>query len=209
MTGTTPRKVGRLIAGLAFHPRYLTRYIQHNLRNGHSPLDLEIPWFSYAAIDYLNTYLQTNMSVFEFGSGGSTIFFARRTKHVSAVENEAAWFNRVSQRLKDKSIQNVEMRLRQFDVKNPENFEHSAYLNALSGATFDVIVVDGAEEWVQVRPICFQHAEQRVKPGGIIIVDDSWRYTNLRANNKAKRHQVFQSVGPCRPGVTSTDLYFY
>lgn len=172
-------------------------------------MDLEIPWFSYAAIDYLETYLQPNMSVFEFGSGGSTLFFAKRTKHVRTVENELAWFDRVSQRLKDKSIHNVEIQLRQFDVKNPADFEHSEYLKAMAETMFDVIVLDGAEEWTQVRPICFQHAEQRVNPGGIIIVDDSWRYTKLRATAKAKRHQVFRSVGPCRPGVTSTDLYFY
>jgi predicted O-methyltransferase YrrM len=209
MTGTTPQKIGRLVAGLAFHPQYLTRYFQHNLRNGHSPLDLEIPWFSYAAIDYLETYLQPNMEVFEFGSGGSTLFFAKRTKHVSAVENDPAWFDRVSQRLKDNSVHNVEIQLRPFDVKNPGDFEQSDYLKALPKKTFDVIVVDGAEEWTQVRPICFQQAEQRVNPGGVIIVDDSWRYPSLRTSAKAKRYQVFRSVGPCRPGVTSTDLYFY
>ena len=209
MTGTASQKIGRLVAGLALHPGYLARYLRHNLRDGHSPLDLEIPWFSYAAIDYLETWLQPNMSVFEFGSGGSTLFFAQRTKHVSAVENERAWFERVSQRLQEKSIHNVEIQWRPFDVKNPAHFEHSDYLKAMGGTSFDVIVVDGAEEWTQVRPICFQHAEQRVNPGGIIIVDDSWRYTKLSSGSKAKRHQVFRSVGPCRPGVTSTDLYFY
>jgi predicted O-methyltransferase YrrM len=111
--------------------------------------------------------------------------------------------------LKDKSIQNVEIQLRQFDVKNPVDFERSEYLKAMTGKTFDVIVVDGAEEWTQVRPICFEHAEQQVNPGGIIIVDDSWRYVKLRASSKAKKHQIFRSVGPCRPGVTSTDIYFY
>jgi hypothetical protein len=40
-------------------------------------------------------------------------------------------------------------------------------------------------------------------------VDDSWRYPSLRASAKTKRYKVFRSVGPCRPGVTSTDLYFY
>jgi len=209
MTGTTTQKAGRLVAGLAFHPEYLIRYVKHNLRNGHSPLDLEIPWFSYAAIDYLETYLKPGMKVFEFGSGGSTLFFAKRTKHVSAVENDPEWFERVTQRLNEKSIHNVEIQLRPFDVKNPGDFERSDYLKALPAEKFDVIVVDGAEEWTQVRPICFQHAERQINPGGIIIVDDSWRYPKLRATAKAKRHEVFQSVGPCRPGVTSTDLFFY
>ena len=61
----------------------------------------------------------------------------------------------------------------------------------------------------QVRPICFRKAEEHVKPNGIIVVDDSWRYPSLRENNRARDVKVFQSVGPCLLGVTSTDVFFY
>ena len=44
---------------------------------------------------------------------------------------------------------------------------------------------------------------------GIVVVDDSWRYPGLRRNHRAKELKIFQSVGPCRPGVTSTDVFFY
>jgi predicted O-methyltransferase YrrM len=74
---------------------------------------------------------------------------------------------------------------------------------------FDIIVVDGSEEWKHVRPICFEKAQGRVKEGGIIVVDDSWRYPALRQSHRAKELKIFQSVGPCRPGVTSTDVFFY
>jgi spermidine synthase len=74
---------------------------------------------------------------------------------------------------------------------------------------FDVIVVDGSEEWTRIRPVCFEKAQEHIKPGGIIVVDDSWRYSEIRERHRAKSFRVFQSVGPCRPGVTSTDIYFY
>jgi hypothetical protein len=74
---------------------------------------------------------------------------------------------------------------------------------------FNVIVVDGTEWTPNVRPICFRSAEEQVAPGGIIVVDDSWRYRQLRQRNRAKRFQIFESVGPARFGVTSTDVYFY
>ena len=83
------------------------------------------------------------------------------------------------------------------------------HLLALPKRKFDVIVIDGSEEWNQVRPICFRHAEQFIRPGGCIIVDDSWRYSAIRNQHNALRHQIFESVGPCRPGVTSTDIFFY
>lgn len=51
MNGTIPQKIGRLITNLALHPHYVSRYLANRVLNGGSPLDLELPWFSYAAID--------------------------------------------------------------------------------------------------------------------------------------------------------------
>jgi SAM-dependent methyltransferase len=209
MHGTIPQKVGRLITNLVFHPQYISRCITHNVFNRKTPLDLEIPWFSYAAIDFLDDFLRSDMNVCEYGSGGSTLFFAGRVRSVVSIEDNANWHQLVSERLRLRSIQNVRLTLCPFDFKNPAGFENSAYLHAIPDDRFDVIVVDGSEEWTQVRPVCFEKAESRVKPGGIIVVDDSWRYPGLRDRNRARRCQIFQSVGPCRPGVTSTDIFFY
>jgi len=209
MKGSIPVKVGRLVANLALNPSYLPRAFRHNVINGASPLDLELPWFSYAAIDFLAERLSPDMQVCEYGSGGSTLFFARRTKSVFSIEDNPKWFELVSRRLQKKGIANATLKLAPFDFKNPVGFETSEYLNAIPDEIFDVVVVDGSEEWTQVRPMCFKHVEKRIKPGGIIIVDDSWRYPALRTDNNAKRYEVFQSLGPCRPGVTSTDIFFY
>jgi SAM-dependent methyltransferase len=209
MHGTIPQKVGRLISNLVFHPQYISRCITHNVFNRKTPLELEIPWFSYAAIDFLEDFLKPEMTVCEYGSGGSTFFFARRVRSVFSIEDNPRWHQLVSERLMSQAVRNVRLTLRPFDFKNPAGFESSSYLNAMPEESFDVIVVDGSEEWTQVRPVCFEKAEARVRPGGIIVVDDSWRYPALRAKNGARAHRVFQSVGPCRPGVTSTDIFFY
>jgi len=209
MKGSVPVKIGRVVANLALNPRYIPRTLRHNVINGATPLELELPWFSYGAIDFLAEGLTPEMEVCEYGSGGSTLFFARRTHGVFSIEDNPGWFELVTERVKKLGLKNVELTLCPFDFKNPVGFEKSDYLRAIPARKFDVIVVDGSEEWQQVRPVCFQHAEKFIKPGGMIIVDDSWRYPALRTNNRAKGHQVFQSVGPCRPGVTSTDVFFY
>jgi len=209
MHGTIPQKVGRVIGDLLTHPQYISRCFAHNVFQDKTPLDLELPWFSYAAIDFLKGWLEPQMNVCEYGSGGSTVFFARRVKSVYSIEDNLKWFETVASRVQEQGLDNVTVKLSPFDFKNPVGFEQSQYLNALPDERFDVIVVDGSEEWTQVRPICFQKAETRVKTGGIIVVDDSWRYPVLRENNSAKSFKTFQSVGPCRPGVTSTDIFFY
>src|SRR5215469_16729358 len=209
MHGTVSQKIGRVIGNLILHPQYISRCFNHNVINGKTPLDLEIPWFSYAAIDFLKKFMQPNMTVFEYGSGGSTLFFARRAKKVTSVEDNPQWFDWVTRRLEEKGLTNATLKLCEFDFKQPEGFEHSVYLHAMPDEKFDVVVVDGSEEWTQIRPICFEKAESRVKEGGIIVVDDSWRYPVLRQNHHAGDLKIFQSVGPCRPGVTSTDIFFY
>jgi len=209
MQGSIPRKIGRLTVDLLRHPRYISRCLTHHPLKRRSPLDFEIPWFSYAAIDFLNSFLEPHMVGFEYGSGGSTLFLAKRIKFLYSVEDNSEWFDRVCRQLNQKGISNVNIQLRPFDFKNPTGFEDSAYLKAMPKQPFDIIVIDSSEEWTYVRPTCFEHAEAHVRPGGIIVLDDSWRYTALRTRHHAKRVEVFQSVGPCRLGVTSTDIFFY
>jgi len=209
MQGTIPQKIGRVVADFCLHPGYMPRSVVHNVIARKSPVDLELPWLPYAAIDFLDDYLEPHMTVCEYGSGGSTLFFARRVKWVHSIEDNPAWFNLLSSRLHAKSIGNVTLQLYPFDFKNPAGFEHSQYLHAMPDKLFDVIVVDGSEEWTRIRPVCFEKAQSHINKNGIIVVDDSWRYPEIRQKHAAKRFQTFQSVGPGRPGVTSTDVYFY
>jgi precorrin-6B methylase 2 len=209
MQGTIPQKIGRVVADLCQHPQYVPRCLVHNVIGRKTPTDLELPWFSYSAIDFLEGFLKPDMTVCEYGSGGSTLFFSRRVQSVYSIEDNSEWFNIVSERLLAKNIGNVTLKLCPFDFKNPVGFEKSEYLHVIPDQKFDVIVVDGSEEWTRIRPICFEKSESHVKKGGVIIVDDSWRYPEIRQRNAARHFQIFRSVGPCRPGVTSTDVYFY
>jgi SAM-dependent methyltransferase len=209
MQGTIPQKIGRVVADLCLHPHYMPRCLVHNLLGRKTPADLELPWLAYAAIDFLDDHLKPDMTVCEYGSGGSTLFFARRVKSVFSIEDNATWFEVMSDQLRAKSIGNVTLKLCPWDFKNPAGFENSEYLNAIPEERFDVILIDGSEEWTRIRAICFEKAQTRVKKNGIIVVDDSWRYPEIRQWHGARRHEIFQSVGPCRPGVTSTDIFFY
>lgn len=199
----------RLMTHLVSHPLYIPRYLSQSVSTKRTPLDMGVPWFSFAAIDFLEQHLRPEMSVFEYGSGGSTIFFAQRVKEVVSTENHAGWVKQLRQRLDGLGIDNVEIQVRECDTSDMPDFASSEYLHSIPDRQFDVLVVDGADQKQRVRPACFLHAQNFVKPGGIIIVDDSWRYPKLRTASASKRMIEFKSVGPCRPGLTSTDVYFY
>lgn len=209
MNGANFQRIIRVARNVCAHPEYLMEYLRNLPLTGRLPLDAEIPWFSFGAIDYLESHLPPDSVVFEWGGGGSTLFWAKRAKHVITVESSDEWADRLTQVLSVKGITNVTVLRHPFDPSDKAGFEDSVYLNCVDDYKANVFVVDGYEADVQLRPICFSRAEDRVEKGGIIIVDDSWRYIALRSDNRAQKHLVFETVGPCRYGITSTDIFFY
>lgn len=209
MKGNALTKLARLGRHLLTHPRHILPYLTTGPLCRRSPLELGVPWFAQTAIEFLERHVTREMHVFEYGAGGSTLFFARRAAAVVSTEDNADWMQRVEQGLAAERVANVRLQFHPFDFQHAENFAASSYLNSLPPDPLDIIVVDGIEDVTPVRPQCFRLAEMRIKPGGIIIVDDSWRYPELRTANRAKSWREFRSTGPCRPGVTSTDIYFY
>lgn len=209
MEGSKITKVARVLGDLAVHPRLILPYLRHGPLCSKSPLDLRLPWFSFAAIHFLESFAKPSMNVFEYGSGGSTLFFAKRCARVVSTEDDPEWLGRVRSALAAENLANATLQHHPFDFHQARNFSESAYLRSIPDQPFHLIVVDGMERDTPVRPACFHHAETLVQPGGAIVVDDSWRYHSLRSNNRARSFREFRGVGPCRPGVTSTDIYFY
>lgn len=67
----------------------------------------EIPWISYDAIRELKQFLTKESRVLEFGSGMSTIWYAKHAGEVFSVEDYQPWYHKVNRLLKQKSIENV------------------------------------------------------------------------------------------------------
>lgn len=195
------------------HPRDIPRYLRYHKWRGKMPVEAGLPWWSFGAIDFVKTRLGRNVRVFEFGSGGSTIFFAESCHSVECVENDPVWLKIVGERIKAIGANNVSIRTAALEFTRAEEILQSAFLGALN-APYDIIVVDsqdfgGLGAGALVRPACFERAERHVNPGGLIIVDDSWRFTEFRTANRAREVHVFEGFGPCRLGVTSTDVFVY
>ena len=55
-----------------------------------------IPWITYPAFDFIKKHLPSNMSVFEYGCGAGTLWWATRAKDVVACEHNLEWYKKVS-----------------------------------------------------------------------------------------------------------------
>lgn len=116
------------------------------------------PWLTYPAIAFLNELDLSNIDVFEFGSGYSTAYFSRRVRSVLSVEHESEW--------RDKALAMCNGR-KNVEIIVADNEQD--YLAAINLRTsYDLIVVDG--EW---RLACAKAAVGKLRPGGMIIVDDA------------------------------------
>jgi len=158
-----------------------------------TPLSEEIPWLNFLAIDYLEDILKKDFSVFEFGCGGSTIYFGKRVKEVVSVEHDMKWFDEVKNKINKSGLSKkcdlylISAELFKNEISNDlscldsyvssdKNYKgysfkkYATFIDNYPKDYFDLILIDG-----RARPSCFKHAFDKVKDEGFIILDNSER----------------------------------
>jgi hypothetical protein len=74
----------------------------------------------------------------------------------------------------------------------------------------DLIAIDSLDHVThRARPVLFRRAEESVRPGGLVLVDDPWRYQQLHGQTRAREIRTFRGVGPGSRGPQWTDVFFY
>jgi hypothetical protein len=155
-----------------------------------------IPWMTYPSIDFLSQFDYSNKTVFEYGAGNSTLFWAKRAKKVVSVESEIEWYNI----LKPILPSNCELLSSSRDVNE--------YVNHIKNyPKFDIIVIDGIGE---ARLLAAEIATQYLADGGMIILDNSDMWiksaTSLRKNENLIQVD-FTGFTPSSPIASTTSIY--
>jgi hypothetical protein len=95
-----------------------------------------VPWMNYSVVQFLESRIPKDAILFEYGSGNSTKYWAKRVSKVVSLEYDETWFSRVNQgKPNNASIE--------FCAQDRDG----AYCRhiAKSGAHYDVVVVDGRD----------------------------------------------------------------
>jgi hypothetical protein len=126
-----------------------------------------VPWWTYAANEWIKARLRPTDRVFEYGSGGSTLWLAAHANSVVSVEHDRAWLEKLRPNLPANAKVVHKEAIDEFssDVSAP-------YCTCIMEyePPFDVIVIDGME-----RNACARLATRAVSANGIIIFDNSHR----------------------------------
>ena len=144
---------------------------------------LDLPWWTLEAASIVDVFLRQRprSRVFEYGSGASTLFLARRCESLVSVEHDYLWFAVVEGMLQAK--ENVELALVQPHATSAElairshrrgwgGLDFSRYVKSLlaQDGQFDLIVIDG-----RCRNACLEAACSKISSDGIILFDNADR----------------------------------
>lgn len=119
-----------------------------------------IPWFTYPAIEYLSQFDLSQKDIFEYGCGSSSLFWCKRANSVTSVEHNIKWIGKLAPNKPD----NLKIR----HIMYKSQYEQAILMEDIK---FDIIVIDGNF----ARENCATHAIKALKPGGMIIFDNSER----------------------------------
>jgi hypothetical protein len=141
-----------------------------------------LPSISLPAICALDDYLTRDMRVFEWGSGMSTLFFARRAFDVVSIEHDPGWFEKVGDALgywditASRFLIEPQKGLITDYCSHQQGYEtvnFKVYVESITifpDEYFDVILVDG-----RARCACLEQAQLKLKRGGLLVLDDAAR----------------------------------
>lgn len=181
----------RAVPGALAHDPASARYAHEwfaSLCFGRNPLDTQLPWLPFKARRWLCEHVDRGTSVFEYGSGGSTLFFAKTAGRIVSVEHDPAWFARVSDALAATSLHNYEHLLREPEPLEAGDARAGSWRSSrveFAGHSFeryvksiddqpdrslDLAVVDG-----RARLACLERAVPKLRRGGHLMLDNSER----------------------------------
>lgn len=206
--------------------RYYSRW-KKSFQPGRNSVADEQPWINFPALDFLSNHMRKDFKVFEFGGGGSTLFFCQTAGEVVTVEDHAEWFQTLSDTISRKGFahwkgffiapepdsgvgSHLDPAEFRSGAKGLENFRFERYARSIDPFPeryFDLILVDG-----RARPSCIRQAIPKLKSGGYLVVDNTERkYYLAPFQNLLNRdfEQMVETRAPVAytPDFTITSIY--
>lgn len=145
----------------------------------------DLPNVTQGAYKWMQKNLTSKMIGFEWGSGGSTVYFGQKVKRLTTVEHHWKWYAHVKEALNNYGVTKCEYILiiplgplrtrkakhRSSRSKGWDFIYYCKFIHHFPDDYFDFVFVDGRS-----RAWCIKYATRHIKPGGYMIIDNARRY---------------------------------
>jgi predicted O-methyltransferase YrrM len=154
------------------------------------------------AIRFLDELIDDTCKIFEFGSGNSTIWLARRCGTLTSLESSPDWYARVKSLLAAEALHSCTLLLTPLD-------SFPAEISAYPDKSLDLVIVDSDERQRGERLRYIEASISKVKPGRYLLLDDSDRNEYRPADSLLSGWGVQRFVGmkPFPLQATETSIY--
>ena len=194
-------RMSLLTVNLLFSPHPLDCVVWYrSMLKRRVPLSYPLPWITFDATRAIQKHLSPRSTMFEFGGGNSTLYWAQRCAAVHTVEGDLEWYAMLDKAIRERKMSNI------FLMHEEEKGKYANAINASGQESYDVVVVDG-----DFRRECIHAAVPRIKRGGLLIVDNTdwhWFRNNPIAGIPSDwKFEVFQGYAPMIGHRSETTLY--
>lgn len=140
----------------------------------------DMPLMEQEEVDCIKSYLKPEHIMFEWGSGGSTLYFPKYVKKFYTVEHQMHWHRHIRNHLrKDKELrEKVKMyyipsdEYYSYEDKNWKRSWFETYISLIGNvgeSVFDIILVDGEN---RTRGFCAEEATKYMNNQSIVFIHD-------------------------------------
>lgn len=165
-----------------------------------NPLNEKQPWITFKAIDFITRNARETDKVFEYGGGGSTLYFLGKVKEVVTAEHNGEWFHMLQKKIDSANstrwrgqliLPEKDVDTANLNKSHPADYfsedpmfrnntfrAYSTFICQFEDEYFDMVLIDG-----RARTSCLYHAIPKVKMGGFLVLDNAERKYYLQNNS--------------------------
>ncbi len=163
-------------------------------------------WIVPESRKHLAYLVKPDMTCFEWGAGGSTIWFARHCQYTISVESHPRWYIWTQERLRrDNLTDKVQLWYAHCTADSTDLYTDTIEAYPYE-QQFDVIAPDG---FLPARRRCIELSLNHLKSGGILVVDNSnwFEYKDLLQGWEGWAYQTEPSMFIGEKLIWETTLY--
>lgn len=163
-----------------------------------------IPWLTYPSLDFFSALITPGMSVFEYGSGNSTLWWGKRVARLVSCEHDKEWYASLKKLVANSDI-NADTTCLLRRCKGGSSEYGSEILHYRDA--FDILVIDGRD-----RVGCARNGLGSLRAGGVIVWDNSDRDRYLPGyivlQEAGFRRLDFWGMGPLSTRRWCTSIFY-